>query len=97
VSFAPAELLLGALGVPPGSVTPFAALNDRSARVTVVLDSELMKHAVLNFHPLLNTMTTAIAARDLLAFLRDTGHEPLIVPLPAPMARNCMASASPPS
>jgi Ala-tRNA(Pro) deacylase len=35
----------------------------------------------VNCHPLVNTATTTIATADLLAFLRATGHEPLIAPL----------------
>ncbi len=84
LSFASAALLGETLGVTPGSVTPFAVLNDRDGRVTVCLDAELMSHARQNFHPLRNTMTTGIAAADLLAFLRATGHEPMVVRPPAP-------------
>ena len=47
-------------------------------RVTVVLDAAMMQHETLNFHPLDNTMTTAIAREDLVKFLRSTGHEPRI-------------------
>ena len=64
------------LGVEPGSVTPFSVLNDTEGRVTVVLDSAMLAHEVLNYHPLTNTMTTTIARDDLLKFLRATGHEP---------------------
>src|SRR5579872_6737719 len=38
-SFGSAELLRTTLGVEPGAVTPFAALNDTQARVSVVLDA----------------------------------------------------------
>jgi Ala-tRNA(Pro) deacylase len=81
VSFGSAELLLQHLGIPPGSVTPFAAINDTAGAVSVVLDAAMMQHAVLNFHPLINTMTTSIAARDLVAFLKATGHEPRMLPV----------------
>ena len=81
VSFGSAELLDEVLGVQPGCVTPLAAINDKG-RVTIVLDAALMAHGLLNFHPLVNTSTTSIAAADLLAFLRACGHEPLIVALP---------------
>ena len=74
-------MLLAHLGVAPGSVTPFAAINDTSGAVSVVLDSAMMRHDQLNFHPLTNTMTTVIAALDLVAFLKATGHEPRILPL----------------
>lgn len=62
----------------PGSVTPFGAINDREGRVTVVLDAAMMAHETLNYHPLVNTMTTSIASEDLVRFLESTGHEPRI-------------------
>jgi Ala-tRNA(Pro) deacylase len=67
------------LGVEPGAVTPFAALNDTQARVNVVLDAAMMRHAMLNYHPLHNTMTTSIARDDLTRFLAATGHPPRIL------------------
>jgi len=81
VSFGSAELLLQHLGVLPGSVTPFGAINDTAGAVSVILDAAMMRHAVLNFHPLINTMTTSIAARDLITFLKATGHDPRILPV----------------
>ena len=80
-SFGSADLLRAALGVEPGAVTPFAAINDEASRVTVVLDSVMMQQPILNYHPLVNTMTTSIAAGDLIKFLAATGHPPLIVPV----------------
>jgi len=77
-SFGSAEQMLEFLGVTPGSVTPFAAINDKAGRVAVILDAEMMRHEVLNYHPLTNTMTTTIAREDLLKFLRATGHEPRV-------------------
>ncbi len=82
VSFATAEQLRAHLGVEPGSVTPFAALNDTEGRVTVVLDAGLVSEPVLNFHPLTNTATTTISNTDIIRFLTDTGHPPQIVTLP---------------
>lgn len=83
LSFASAETLRQVLGVEPGSVTPFALINDRGARVRVVLDAELLALSPLHFHPLVNTATTAIAADDLLVFVRSCGHEPRIERLSA--------------
>jgi Ala-tRNA(Pro) deacylase len=45
----------------------------------VVLDKGLFAEGRINCHPLVNTATTTIAADDLLAFLRATGHEPAIL------------------
>ncbi len=85
-SFGSAEPMRATLGVEPGSVTPFGVLNDREASVTVVLDAALMAHGTLNFHPLVNTMTTSIGRDDLVRFLAATGHEPRIEPVAAPAA-----------
>jgi len=81
LSFASAEKLRATMGVEPGSVTPFALINDARAVVRVVLDAGMMRAGILNFHPLINTATTAITACGLLAFLRSCGHEPAIVDL----------------
>jgi Ala-tRNA(Pro) deacylase len=82
-SFGSAELMHELLGVPPGSVTPFAAVNDKECRVRIVLDAALMSHETLNFHPLVNTATTTISRDDLLKFLAATGHTPHIEALAA--------------
>lgn len=80
LSFAGADVLREVLGVEPGSVTPFALINDEQRRTTVVLDAEMMAaHRLLNFHPLTNTATTAIHPDDLLAFIRSCGQAPRIV------------------
>jgi Ala-tRNA(Pro) deacylase len=77
-SFGSADLLREVWGVEPGAVTPFGAMNDSDGRVTVVLDAAMMEHETLNYHPLDNTMTTAIARDDLVKFLESTGHPPRI-------------------
>ncbi len=80
-SFGSAELLREVWGVEPGSVTPFGAINDTARRVAVVLDAAMMQHDTLNYHPLVNTMTTAIGRDDLVRFLAATGHPPRILPV----------------
>jgi Ala-tRNA(Pro) deacylase len=81
LSFGRPDLLLEILGVSPGSVTPFALINDKERRVTVILDADMMRHERLNYHPLENTATTNIAREDFLRFVRACGHEPRIVAL----------------
>jgi Ala-tRNA(Pro) deacylase len=77
-SFGSADLLMEVWGVVPGAVTPFGAINDTEGRVTVVLDSPMMAFETLNYHPLVNTMTTSIGRDDLVKFLEFTGHVPRI-------------------
>jgi Ala-tRNA(Pro) deacylase len=93
-SFGSAELLRETLGVEPGSVTPFAAMNDTAGRVAVILDAAMMTHDTLNFHPLQNNRTTAIPRDGLVKFLRATGHPPRIEaisgPSPKPSDGDCI-------
>ncbi len=79
LSFGKPELLKEVLGVEPGSVTPFALINDTGRRVNVVLDAAMMSHELLSYHPLENTATTTIRSADLLVFIRSCGHEPRVV------------------
>jgi Ala-tRNA(Pro) deacylase len=76
LSFGSAERLKRHLGVEPGSVTPLALINDPSRTVQLALDRGLADGGPVNVHPLVNTMTTAMAAPDLLRFFAATGHEP---------------------
>ena len=83
-SFGSAELLREALGVRPGSVTPFAAINDHAGRVAVMLERAMLAREPLNYHPLENDRTTAVAAAGLVRFLEACGHAPRIVEIAAP-------------
>jgi Ala-tRNA(Pro) deacylase len=83
LSFGRPELLGQVLGVAPGGVTPFALINDRAHRVQPLLDRAMLACEQLNYHPLTNAATTAIAAADLLRFMEACGHEPRILDLEA--------------
>lgn len=77
--FADAQLLWQTLGVKPGSVTPFALINDPDHKVKVLLDSTLLDCDIINAHPLENTATTSIAVADFKKFLKSTGHKIQII------------------
>ncbi len=81
-SFGSAELLESTLGITPGSVTPFALMNDTAHVVTPVLDAAMLAADSVNFHPLRNDRTTAIAPGDLVRFVKACGHTPVIAPIP---------------
>jgi Ala-tRNA(Pro) deacylase len=81
LSFGKPELLADLLGVIPGSVTPYALINDTGLRLRVVIDEALLAFAEVNCHPLENTATTRLGTADLLRFIRATGHEPLVLSL----------------
>jgi Ala-tRNA(Pro) deacylase len=76
LSFGSADRLQRYLGVEPGSVTPLALANDQAHTVRLVVDRGIADGGPVNAHPLVNTMTTALAPADLLRFFEATGHTP---------------------
>ena len=79
LSFGSAALMEATLGVTPGSVTPFGLINDTDHRVSLVVDAALMVAEPLNFHPLVNTATTAVSRAGFEAFLAALGVVPMVV------------------
>ncbi len=79
LSFASGELMEELLGVTPGSVTGFALMNDKDQKVRFIVDAALMAFDTLNFHPLVNTGTTAISRDDFRRFVEATGHDLTVV------------------
>ncbi|MDI6706193.1 MAG: prolyl-tRNA synthetase associated domain-containing protein [Bacillota bacterium] len=58
------------LGLATGAVSPFGLINDSSKEVKVVLDEDLKKAELVNFHPNVNTATVTISYRDFEKFLQ---------------------------
>jgi Ala-tRNA(Pro) deacylase len=81
LSFGAHDVLEAVLGVPGGSVTPFALINRTAADVIVVVDRALMDFAEVNCHPLENTATTRLATSELLRFIVACGHQPVVLGL----------------
>jgi Ala-tRNA(Pro) deacylase len=80
-SFGKGDLLQAVLGVPAGSVTPFALIKGSAAGITVVVDKTLTAFAEVNCHPLVNTATTRLATDDLIRFIKACGHAPRVMDL----------------
>ena len=78
-SFGKEELLMEALGVLPGSVTPFSIMNDVERRVTLVLDAGFRGPETLYFHPLKNDKTTGVSFDGFARFLAHCGVTPTFV------------------
>ena len=49
-------------------------MNDTSQRVRFIADAALMGFDTVNFHPLVNTATTAISQSGFRQFVAATGH-----------------------
>ncbi len=75
LSFGSADRLWEFLGVRPGSVCPFATINDIDKQVQVILEQAMMESELIDFHPLDNTMTVAITPEGLRSFFRQIGRD----------------------
>lgn len=81
LSFGSESRLWENLGVRPGSVCPFAMINDIDKNVTVILDRYMMEQDIVCYHPMENDKTIALAPADLLKFLDSCGHKHHILDL----------------
>lgn len=81
LSFGSADRLWQYLGVRPGSVCPFSVINDTEQQVKIILDKDMMDADIVNYHPLLNTITIGLSPADLTKFIKSTGHDPMIIDL----------------
>ncbi len=69
VSFAKEEYLINLLGIKPGSVTPFALLNDTENKIDFYLEEKLYNSEFVNFHPLTNTATITMKCNKFIEFM----------------------------
>jgi Ala-tRNA(Pro) deacylase len=82
LSFCTPEQLYEKLGLTPGSVTPFGFINPTSRDITLILEKSMMNSEILNYHPLINTMTTSIKSENLLKFFELIDLRPTVMDLP---------------
>jgi|SRR5579862_6583378 len=71
LSFASSHDLTNMLGIQPGSVTPLAIINDKSNRIQLFFDADLLNEEYINIHPMENTATISIKLSDLLLFIQQ--------------------------
>lgn len=81
LSFCSPDDLLATLGVPAGSATPLAIINDMANQVTLVMDETLMNTGKILCHPMHNAATITLASGDLKKFIQHAGHDIVVLPL----------------
>lgn len=74
LSFASAEELMELLQLIPGAVTPLGLLNDKEGKVQFYLDQDFAE-GLVGVHPNDNTATVWLKTADLIAIIRDSGHQ----------------------
>lgn len=78
--FADEAAMLEKLRVGQGCATALALFCDKDQGVRFVLDSDLADggHERVYFHPMTNAATLGLKPDDLMRFLKETGHEPIL-------------------
>ena len=75
ISFAKEEYLSKYLGIKPGSVSPFALLNDKDGVVSFYLEKTLYESECINFHPLINNLTITISINNFVKFMIENNKK----------------------
>ena len=75
VSFAKQEYLEQYLKIKPGSVSPFALLNDDNDFVSFYLEQNLYESKFVNFHPLINTFTITMETEKFIEFMIENNKK----------------------
>jgi Ala-tRNA(Pro) deacylase len=70
MSFASEEKMIEKIGIRPGSVSPFALINNIEKDIKLVIDSEL-RDKIIGFHPLQNDNTVVLEISELEKFLKE--------------------------
>ncbi len=81
LSFASADDLAEKIGIYPGAVTPFAALNDETRTVQVALDADFERWGKIGCHPCSNTASVLLNTPDLVGIIKDHGSPFMFVEL----------------
>ena len=63
------------MGIKPGSVSPFALLNDLENKVDFYLENNLYESKIINFHPLINTFTITIETNKFIEFMIENNKK----------------------
>ena len=75
LSFANEDYLKQFLGIKPGSVSPYALLNDKDNMVDFYLDENLFRSETINYHPLINTTTISVKTSEFIEFLIENNKK----------------------
>ena len=75
LSFAKEEYLIKLLGIKPGSVSPFALLNNMDNTVDFYLEDKIYNSDFINFHPLTNTATITMKCDKFIEFMIENNKK----------------------
>ncbi|MCB2219564.1 MAG: prolyl-tRNA synthetase associated domain-containing protein [Bacteroidetes bacterium] len=74
LTFASPKRMMKFLGITPGSVSPFALINDHENHVHVFFDENLKNSEKISFHPCINTASLVVNFSDFEKFMNWVGN-----------------------
>ena len=74
LTFASPQRMMKYLGITPGSVSPFALINDKENQVHVFFDENLKNSEKISFHPCINTASLVVQFSDFEKFMHWVGN-----------------------
>lgn len=69
LKFASSEDLIHLMNLEPGSVSILGMINDKGAKITLILDIEVINAEILSFHPNINTASITFTKKEFRKFL----------------------------
>ena len=75
LSFADEEDLYNYLGLTKGSVSPLGILNDKTHKVTILIDKDIENIDEVGVHPNINTSTVFMNPKDLEKIFKNNKYE----------------------
>ncbi len=82
LSFAKPEYMEQFLDITPGSLSVLGLMNDKSGRVQLLIDEDILKDEYIGCHPCINTSSLRIRTEDLTQkIIPAMDHTPILVTL----------------
>ncbi len=83
LSFAEPEFMLEFLDITPGSVSVLGLMNDKSCRVRLIVDKDILNDEYIGCHPCINTTSLKVKTSDIFdRFINEVKHPKTVVNLP---------------
>jgi len=79
ISFASDNDLMENLNIQPGSVSPFALINDKEGKIMILLDKDVNESEIVSFHPNINTETLELSGKDFHRYLESLKNKVVII------------------
>ncbi|PIZ82531.1 hypothetical protein COX97_04390 [Candidatus Pacearchaeota archaeon CG_4_10_14_0_2_um_filter_05_32_18] len=79
ITFANSDELEKLLKLKPGSVSPFAIIEDKGSKIAIVFEKKVWKAEILNFHPNINTETIELKNTEFKKYIKSLKNKIIVI------------------